>query len=374
MALNFNDYFSYKKGLFNSKRSFMSSYVWGDNVTQFFYELGPETVLSAVESLGFKTTGRCLPLNSMENRVYEIEIDLPVEKIKSESERFLIAKFYRPGRWTKEQIQEEHQFLMDLEKAEIPAIAPLIFQGKTLFKVPGQEIFFTLFPKKGGRAPQDMSKEQLQILGRLLARVHTIGEQRPSQHRLKINTLTFGRQNLDYLLKENFIPEHLKKSFTTIFERIDKLVAPAFEKETYHRIHGDCHWGNIIWRDQEGPFFIDFDDMLCGPAIQDIWLIVPGEDKYALKDREIFLEAYQSMRPLSRQSLKLIEPLRTLRYIHFAAWIAKRSKDPAFINAFPHFYEANYWEELLQDLRLQYVKIQETFQNSFEDSFNSYLH
>ena len=151
-------------------------------------------------------------------------------------------------------------------------------------------------------------------------------------------------------------------------------MASAFEKETYHRIHGDCHWGNIIWRDQEGPFFIDFDDMLCGPAIQDIWLIVPGEDKYALEDREIFLEAYQSMRPLSRQSLKLIEPLRTLRYIHFAAWIAKRSKDPAFINAFPHFYEANYWEELLQDLRLQYVKIQETFQSSFENSFNSYLH
>ena len=356
------------------KGSFMSSYVWGDNVTQFFYELGPETVLNAVESLGFKTTGRCLPLNSMENRVYEIEIDLPADKIKSESERFLIAKFYRPGRWTKEQIKEEHLFLMDLKKAEIPAIAPLTFQEETLFKVPDQEIFFTLFPKKGGRAPQDMSKEQLQILGRLLARVHTIGEQRPSHHRLKINMLTFGRQNLDYLLNENFIPNHLKESFNTIFERIDKLVAPAFEKETYHRIHGDCHWGNIIWRDQEGPYFIDFDDMLCGPAIQDIWLIVPGEDKYALKDREILLEAYQTMKHLSRESLKLIEPLRTLRYIHFAAWIAKRSKDPAFINAFPHFYEGNYWDELLQDLKLQYVKIQETFENPYKDAFSLYLH
>jgi Ser/Thr protein kinase RdoA (MazF antagonist) len=335
----------------------MANYVWGENETQFFYQLDPELVLKAIESLGLKTTGRCLTLNSMENRVYEIEIDIPDSQIESEGQKFVVAKFYRPGRWTEEQILDEHQFLKDLEEGEIPAVGPLEFKGKTLFKLQEHNIYYTVFPRKGGRAPYEMTEEQLQMMGRLLARLHNVGANREAKHRLHITPESFGQQNLDYLIKEHFIPRHLKESFISVFSQIKSLITPLFENKIQHRIHGDCHWGNIIWRDQEGPSFIDFDDMLVGPAIQDIWLVVPGEDEYALRDRRILLEAYDSMRTFDYSSLKLIEPLRTLRYIHFAAWIAKRSKDPAFQTNFPHFYEASYWDNLLTDLTLQLSKI-----------------
>ena len=351
----------------------MSDYVWGEKETQFFYQLDPESVLKAVESLGLKTTGRCMALNSMENRVYEIEIDIPEHLIKSESEKFIIAKFYRPGRWTKEQILEEHQFLNDLEEAEIPAIGPLKFKDNTLFQLEGHDLYYTVFPKRGGRAPYEMTEEQLQIMGRLLARIHNVGAKREAKHRIKITPESFGQKNLDYLINENFIPPHLKERFVSVFSQIKFLIEPHFKNKIQHRIHGDCHWGNIILRDEEGPSFIDFDDMLIGPAIQDIWLVVPGEDEQAIRDRNILLEAYDGMRPFDYSSLKLIEPLRTLRYIHFAAWIAKRSQDPTFKLNFPHFYEPSYWDSLLQDLQLQLVKISDSLSpaQSWETPFLS---
>ncbi len=350
----------------------MAKYMWGDNETRFFYELNPGLVLDAIDSLGLVTTGRCLPLNSMENRVYEIEIDLPSSEVKSPSDRFVVAKFYRPGRWSENQIREEHQFLEDLEEADISVIAPLKFDGETLFKLEDYDLFYTVFPKKGGRVPDEMNREQLEITGRLLARMHNVGVTRKAEHRIQITPETYGKQNFEYLLHNDFIPTHLKPSFETTMNELQNLITPLFEGVTTHRIHGDCHLGNIISREVEGPFFIDFDDMLVGPAIQDIWLVVPGEDEEAIKNRNILLESYDSMRSFDYRTLKLIEPLRALRFIHFAAWTAKRWEDPAFKHAFPHFGTDQYWSTLNIDLRVQINKINQLGAPSYNSEYDYY--
>ncbi len=335
----------------------MSKYVWGDNETQFFFHLNPDLVLDAIEALGVKTTGRCLTLNSMENRVYEIEVDSPIINTGSISDNFVIAKFYRPGRWTKKQILEEHEFLKDLKDEEIPVIAPHEFDGETLFKLEGHELYYTLFPKRGGRAPEEMDEEQLQIMGRLLARIHNIGASKKAQHRIEITPNNFGRQNLNFLIEGKFIPPHLESMYKEKVDKLCNLIDPLFNDITTHRIHGDCHKGNIILRDNN-PFFIDFDDMLVGPAVQDVWLVVPGIDQESIIDRNILLEAYDSMRSFDYQTLKLIEPLRALRFIHFSAWIAKRWEDPAFKLAFPHYGNETYWHTQITDLHQQIDSIE----------------
>jgi Ser/Thr protein kinase RdoA (MazF antagonist) len=333
----------------------MSDYVWGDQETQFFYKLDPDTILDCVERLGFKVTGRCLALNSMENRVYEIEVEADSA---NPADHFLIAKFYRPGRWTAEQILEEHSFLAELHEADVPVIAPIAIDGKTLFPVPYSKLQFCIFPKQGGRAPHDMNTELLQILGRYLARMHNVGAVRTAPHRVHINPETFGRKNLDFLLKSKSIPPQYEKSFENVVNQICDLSDPMFQGIETHRIHGDCHWGNVIHREGKGTFFIDFDDMLVGPAVQDMWLLVPGSDDFAIADRQIMIEAYQSMRDFDVRTLKLIEPLRSLRMIHFAAWITKRWDDPAFKVAFPFYGTDQYWTSQIRDLTQQLQTIQ----------------
>lgn len=342
----------------------MANYIWGDQETQFFFHLTPDIILDAVESLGHKTTGRCLTLNSMENRVYEIELDL--DSYDNDSERFVIGKFYRPGRWSEQQILDEHKFLKDLEDAEIPVIAPLSYNDKTLFKLPEHDIFFCLFPKRGGRVPDEMSTTQLEIMGRLLARIHSVGECSDAKHRIHINPTNFGRDNLSFLLDNKFIPFHLEESYKNIINKICELSDPLFEGIKTHRIHGDCHHGNVIYREDTGFNFIDFDDMLVGPAVQDIWLIVPGRDHYAIQDRNTMIDSYCTMRDFDFRELKLIEPLRALRYIHFAAWIAKRWDDPSFKASFGHFGTDQYWDTLLADLRQQLTLIQEASQPTYD--------
>lgn len=336
----------------------MADYVWGDSETQFFYDLDPVTVLNSIDKLGFKTTGRCLTLNSMENRVYEIELD---------SGEFIVVKFYRPGRWSLNQIQDEHNFLLDLAKDEIPVIAPIETEGKTLFKVDDHDLHFSLFPRKGGRAPEEMNEEQLQIMGRLLARIHNVGETREAKHRIKIDTESFGISNLNFLLKNKFIPMHYEGQFEKLVREICETSNDLFKDKKIIRVHGDCHKGNVIMR-PESPYFIDFDDMLMGPAIQDIWLVTPAIDQDGNMDREILLEAYQEMREFNRAELKLIEPLRSLRIIHFCAWIAKRWEDPAFKNAFPHFGTEEYWANQVHDLTTQ-LHVIKTSLNPYPDYF-----
>jgi Ser/Thr protein kinase RdoA (MazF antagonist) len=324
---------------------------WGAGETEHFYQLLPDQILDTMDSLGLKTTGRCLPLNSMENRVYEIEIDNP--DAKNVSENFVIAKFYRPGRWTREQILEEHEFLYDLNNIDIPAIAPFKFDGETLFNMKDSTIMYCVFPKRGGRNPDELSKSQIGQVGRLLGRLHYAGAQKKANHRIELSPLTYGQHNLNYFLTTKFVPDLYRESYATLAQQFIDLITPQFAGVKNQRIHGDCHWGNLLFNEQDGFLFIDFDDMVSGPVVQDLWLIMPGRDAEALERRQIFLDAYRDWNDFPESQLKLIEPLRGLRYLHFDSWIARRWEDPAFKQAFPYFLDEHYWAERLGDLRTQ---------------------
>jgi Ser/Thr protein kinase RdoA (MazF antagonist) len=326
----------------------MSS-IWGNAETKFFFELGPDEILQAVDSLGLRTTGRVLQLNSMENRVYEVEIE---SKSENPSEHFKIVKFYRPNRWTKEQILEEHEFLLDLEEYEIPVIPPSKFQEQTLFEDKKLNLFFTLFRKQGGRSPEEFNTEELEQLGRLMARVHNVGAMKKANHRISLNPETFVINNLNFLLDQKKIPPHFENTFKLTLEEIYKKTKESFKNINYIRVHGDCHLGNVIKRD-DIFHLVDFDDFMMGPAIQDLWLLIPGRDEYAINQRNILLNEYQTVRDLNFEELGLIETLRTYRMINFTAWIAKRYDDPAFKNAFPFFESPTYWDEKINDFREQ---------------------
>ena len=324
---------------------------WGSGNTEFFYQLLPDQILSHIDALGYRTTGRCLPLNSMENRVYEVEIEN--DEAKDPSEKFVIAKFYRPGRWSKQQILDEHQFLFDLINIDIPAIAPLVFNGESLFQMEESKLYYCLFPKKGGRNPDELSDEKIERVARLMGRLHYSGAQKPAEHRIHLSPQTYGQDNLDYFLTTSFIPELYKKSYETLAQQFIDLIKPQFQNISYQRIHGDCHAGNLLYNEQQGFFFIDFDDMVMGPVVQDLWLLIPGRDEEAINKREKFINAYRDWNEFPESQLSLIEPLRGLRYLHFDSWIARRYEDPAFKQAFPYFTGEQYWAERLGDLRTQ---------------------
>ncbi|MEM6802528.1 MAG: serine/threonine protein kinase [Bacteroidota bacterium] len=334
-----------------------ATFAWGDDETQFFYELTPDIIFTAVESLGYRCTGRCLPLNSMENRVLEVEVD--VEKpIHSESERFRIVKFYRPHRWSDRQLSEEHLFLKDLEEGDVPVVRPETdTTGQTLFKLSDLEIYFCVYPKVGGRNPDELNRDQLTRIGRLLARLHNIGDMRSAKSRITLNPTSYGLDSLDYLLEAETLPISLEDGYADTVEEICEKSEKLFSNYPTQRVHGDCHLGNLLWS-PSGPFWVDFDDLVNAPCVQDVWLLVPGRDRDSINQREVLLDAYQGMRTFDRSSLQLIEPLRALRFIHFNAWIAKRWQDPAFPRVFPEFGTNQYWNEQIQDLKecLQLIK------------------
>lgn len=326
---------------------------WGDKDTQYFHALTPERILDAVESsTGLRCTGRAMALNSMENRVYELEIELD-EAPRTPSERFVIAKFYRPGRWSREQILEEHQYLADLNELEIPAVAPRPYlDGSTLHKLKDADLYYAVFPKIGGRSPDELDDDQLGRAGRLLARLHSVGAARSADHRIKLDPATYGTDNLRFLLDLKLVPSTVRDAYQATVEQIVHLTTPWFAETPVQRIHGDCHLGNLLMG-RDGLFFVDFDDMVRGPVVQDVWLLVPGRDEYAQGKLRILLEAYDTMRPFDRRQLRLIEALRALRFVHFSAWIGRRWQDPAFPRAFPQFGGERYWQEQLADLREQ---------------------
>lgn len=325
--------------------------MWGEVETKHFYDLDPTVILKAVDDLGFRSTGRCLALNSLENRVYEVEIEVDEDKVQSASDRFVVIKFYRPGRWTEQQIREEHQFLWELKDAEIPVVAPLKIQNETLFKL-DDGILYTVFPKQGGRIPDEFQDEELMQLGRLLARLHQVGRGQQAHHRLHITPQMYGRKNLEYLLSSKLLPPHLEKSYASIVETICVESEKLFANKFIQRLHGDCHKGNILWG-RDGLSLVDFDDMVVGPCVQDLWLVLPGRDQESMIQRDILLEGYTSMLDFDYSSLKLIEPLRALRFIHFSSWIGKRYQDESFKRAFPFYGTDKYWEEQIHDLRDQ---------------------
>lgn len=331
-----------------------------DQETKFFYDLTPDRILDAVEAAGFRSTGYSLQLNSMENRVYEVGVDVEDYTLPPRHpSRFRVAKFYRPGRWSKEQILEEHEFLLDLSKEELPVVTPVKFKdGGTLGIAPGTDLFFSLFDKIGGRLNPEPSDEDLERIGRLLARTHIVGATKNAKHRLSLTPTTYGLNNLEVLLKLGVIPPEISPAYESAVKNLCRLSEPLFKTAALQRIHGDCHVGNVLWG-TEGPFLVDFDDMVNGPCVQDLWLLAPGEDDESRVQFDIIVESYESIRKFDRSTLRLVSPLRALRFVHFNAWIAKRWDDPAFQRAFPHFGKDGYWAGQLADLRDELAQFDE---------------
>ena len=312
-----------------------------------FLQILPEVIFDAAEKLGGRCTGRFYALNAMENRVYDIEM---------EEGPHVIVKFYRPGRWDRATIQAEHDFLRSLDASEIPVVCPLTNEaGQSIFEING--VMFTIFPKRPGRLEPELNKEQLTRLGRFLARLHNVGAAVKDAPRLRLDEQTYGREPLKFLTDGNFIPLQLASRFAIIVSQICEAITPRFEGVEYVLLHGDCHCGNILWN-RDDPYFIDFDDMLYAPPVQDIWMLTGGDDEYGKERREILLDAYEEMRAFDITTMHLIEPLRALRMIHFSAWIARRWEDSAFKLGFPAFGTERYWQEQIETLALQLEKLQ----------------
>jgi Ser/Thr protein kinase RdoA (MazF antagonist) len=272
-----------------------------------------------------------------------------------DDESWVVGKFYRPGRWSKETILAEHEFIQELDAIEIPAAVPMeLARGETVGEIEG--IFFSLFPRIGGRTPQELSDDNVGVVGRLIARLHNVGAEHDSPHRMRLTPQTYGRDNLKYLQDNDILPPEAKEIFVQTVEQLLTLIEPMFKDVPTHRIHGDCHLSNLIWS-KNGATFLDFDDMVIGPAVQDIWMLVPSFDKYGVRQRELLLNSYTQFRDFSPTWLRLVEPLRALRYIHYATWIARRWKDPVFKRTFTYFGTLQYWQKEIQDLREQLGRI-----------------
>jgi Ser/Thr protein kinase RdoA (MazF antagonist) len=316
-----------------------------------FFEITPDKVLAAVERLGVRCTGRVLALNSMENRVYEVELDVDLAPKAPKWEAFRVIKLYRPGRWSVAQILEEHEFLREAAAADLPVVVPLEFpSGATLETLPGTSIHYAVFPKVGGRILDELSDEELEQIGRLIARLHSVGGAHPFRHRLALTVKSYGYDNIEYLRNHKLIPQTVESHFLRIAERIFTVTEPWFAEVAQQRIHGDCHLGNILWLWSKCAV-VDFDDSLTGPCVQDLWLLTPGRDEDSLRRQEALLQGYSSMRPFDRGSLRLREPLRALRMVHFTTWIAKRFEDPAFKQVFVDYGSERYWREQLVALQ-----------------------
>lgn len=310
--------------------------------TDLFLNLTPEKVLAAVEAGGVRVNPICYTLNSFENRVYELEME--------DGDR-LVSKFYRPSRWSAAQVLEEHQFLADLDEAEIPVCAVRPFPDGTTLKTI-DNIHYCLFDRRGGRAPEELTDEMVERLGMLVGRMHNVGALRTAEHRIRICPETYIWDNLQWLEEHpQFIPPRLVERYFAAAEAVAHITEDYMRGVATHRIHGDLHLGNLIHRD--GVLnVLDFDDMVVGPAVQDMWLLLPGRDPHSIRQRQIFIEAYEQFRAFDRSTLRLIEPLRALRVVHYATWIARRWHDPAFPHTWPHFGTDEYWEEETRDLEL----------------------
>jgi Ser/Thr protein kinase RdoA (MazF antagonist) len=311
-----------------------------------FFRLTPEVIFDAVDEVvneampGDRCSGRALALNSLENRVYDLEL---------ESTGHIVTKFYRPGRWTRAQIQEEHDFLYALEDAEIPVVSPWRLGEQSLFETP-EGILFAVFEKVRGRLRDELDAERLRTLGRYIGRIHNVGAHFPFRHRLQLTPAKWGREPMEFLLSTNFIDPLYRERYRVVVEAIVARAEHALAGLPTLSLHGDCHLGNTLWQ-QDAPFFLDFDDCMTAPPVQDIWMVVRGRGPEAEQDRDFLLEGYEKFRPFDRSTLRHIEPLRALRMIHYSAWIARRWDDPSFPKAFPNFATPRYWEEDIQALQ-----------------------
>lgn len=318
------------------------------NPSQAPYDLlTPDAVLDAMESVGFEPTGGLTALNSYENRVYQVAL---------ENGSFVITKFYRPNRWSDSAILEEHRFTQGLFDAELSVVPPIQLDDTSVFQHLGYR--FAVFARKGGHPPNLENEDDLEVLARAIARLHAFGASQPFQHRVSLTAERLGVESRDFLLKNNFLPVEMEEAYRSITEQLMERITPLMHQTPMASIHGDCHMGNILWRD-DIPHFVDFDDCMTGPPIQDLWMLLNGERADRTLQLSLILDAYQEFYDFDTSTLVLIEPLRTLRIMHHAAWIARRWQDPAFPMAFPTFDTVNYWSNHVLALREQLAVLDE---------------
>lgn len=308
-----------------------------------FYQLTPDFVLDAVEKSGWPVTGEFSQLNSYENRVFSLRTENNNEQV--------IAKFYRPGRWPESALREEHQFLKDLEAQGVAVVAPLTQKNKDTLSLHGN-MFLTIFPKARGRMPQEFQLDELTQLGKVIARLHNTGAQRPSKHRPMIDAEHMGQDALHII--EQLLPHTIKPRYMQTANELLDILDEELDPRKFQRIHGDCHRGNVLQTDDPGKpkefFLIDFDDFGMGPVAQDLWMLFRHDDDDVDDEIDAFLTGYTELRDFDEDELRLMTPLRGLRILHYAAWIAKRWEDPSFPQLFPHFGSDAYWFEELKAL------------------------
>jgi len=319
-----------------------------------YADLTPDRILDALESVGLTGDGRLLALGSYENRVYQIGI---------EDAAPVVAKFYRPGRWPDAAIAEEHAFVAELLAREIPVVAPMPLAGGTLHTF---GLFrFAVYPRCGGRAPELDNRETLEWMGRFLGRIHAVGAQAPFRHRPALDLRTFGVEPRDWLLAHGFIPSDLLDAWRSIAAQALDAVRRSFDRAgdvRTLRLHGDCHAGNVLWIEHgatRGPHFVDFDDARTGPAVQDLWMLLSGDREEATRQLGFVLTGYEDFFAFDPRELHLVEALRTLRLLHYSAWLAQRWDDPAFPAAFPWFNTQRYWQDRILELREQVALMDE---------------
>ncbi len=317
-----------------------------------YSNLTPDLILQSLENQGFPCDGRLLALNSYENRVYQIGI---------EDSTPVVAKFYRPGRWSRDAILEEHAFARELEALEIPVIAPLESPaGQTLHE--NESFLFAVYPRCSGHWPDLDDRADRQQMGRFLGRLHAVGAQRVFQHRPTLDIDTLGTTSREFLLSRNIIPDYLTEAYATLTADLLTAISAQFEQAksvARIRLHGDCHLGNILWNEL-GPHFVDLDDTRTGPPIQDLWMLLSGNPDEMRGQLDDLLSGYETFHDFDYASIRLIEALRTLRIMHYAAWLARRWHDPAFPQAFPWFDSPRYWEEHILSLREQAAAMEQT--------------
>ena len=318
--------------------------------THPFATLSPDRLLDLVEVLGLQPDGRLLALNSYENRVYQVGI---------EDSDPLILKVYRPLRWSIAALEEEHAFALELAGRDIPVVPPLIINGNTLHKHAG--FHYALYPRRGGHAPELDDPDTREWLGRMLGRIHALGAVEPFAHRPALDPQRMGRESRDHILAQGLMPAHLLPAYQSLTDDLLIDIDAAFARAQGYaviRLHGDCHPGNILWTDQ-GPHFVDLDDCINGPALQDLWMLLSGERAERAMQLSDVLAGYEDFHSFDLRELHLLEALRTLRLMSHAAWLARRWDDPAFPPAFPWFASGRFWEDHILALREQAAAMQE---------------
>ena len=325
--------------------------------------LTPDLVLDALASVGLLGDGRLLALSSYENRVYQVHLESPVGSADLAGD-VVVVKFYRPDRWSDDQIVEEHAFAAELMAAEIPVVGPLVLNGSTLNHFGG--FSFSVSPSRGGRRPELDDLDVLEWIGRFLARIHTVGGARPFTHRPALNLQTFGYASRDILLAGNYLPLDMESRWRKAFEEAMLTVQTVFESVgdiQNIRLHGDCHPGNILWTPEglplAGPHFVDLDDARTGPAVQDLWMLMSGDRAQSTRQLGALVDGYEEFGAFDRRELALIEPLRTLRLVHYSAWLAQRWHDPIFPINFPWFGSSDYWKGQVNMLEEQLEAMQQ---------------